>query len=131
MQIFKIINKIYSNKIFLLSIILWSFFIFSLTTFIFANINNPIIFLIVYSLSCYLFWIYYYFNSGKLLSFWKYILSYIIICLFVLIFHKTYNELILIKKDVLHYDDVILIIFAVSLIPIMLLFLFGKIILKI
>jgi len=127
----KLINKKHFNRMFLLSILLWSFFIFALMMFIFANSNNPFIRFLIYSICSYLFWVYYYFNSGKLLSFLKYILSYLIICLFVFIFHKAYNELVLLKKDILTYDDYILIIFAVSLIPNMILFLIGKLILKI
>ena len=112
---------------FLLSIILWSFLNFSLMK-LFFEINNELFFLlIIYSLGCSLFWIYYYINSGILLSFREIFFSYLLICLFVFTFHKIYNAVFLLKVQA-NYDNNVLYIFAVSLIPAVILFFIGKLI---
>lgn len=122
--------KSYFNKTFLLTLILWGFFIFSIMKLLLVILNKPILLFLIYSLSCFLFYFYYYFNSKERLSFWKYILSYVFICLIVYLFNKTYISLILISSE--SSDDIIFkIIFASSLVPVILLFFVGNRIMKI
>jgi len=120
---------VYRLMVFLGSILLWSFFVFSLLKIFLIIYNKPVFLILIYSICCALFWVYYFMNSGYLMSFWKYILSYFGICLGVIAFNRLYAITILLNKALNQYDKFVM-IFVLGLIPVVILYFVGKLILK-
>ncbi len=122
-------GNIFSKLTFYLSILLWSFLNFALLKLLFETYNNAGLFVAVYSMCCYLFWIYYFINSGKLLDFWELLFSYALICTVVFSFHRIYNAVFVVRPR-WNYDDNIIVIFGISAIPLVILFFVGNAIFK-